>query len=284
MRFLKIAYLTSGLFICSVGFFLSSGFSAEPHFDHAAWDQFLKKYVSESGEVNYAAAKENPALLNQYIQALESAAAGTEGNPWPLKNWPREEQLAFWLNAYHAEVVFQVIQNYPLHSINDISGVWTLPTLKVGGRNFSLNDIRSNELIQAFRDEKIHLILSCSARSCPPFPREAFTATRVEGQLFMMVNERIQDERFVRIDRKKKRVFLSKIFKWYGDDFILDFGVSPAEAIKFTPPDMAVLSFIRHYTQDVDNIEFLENLRFKIKYQPFDWTLADWNGSQPKRD
>jgi hypothetical protein len=285
MRFLKTACLASGLLIFSMGFFLNSSFAAEPHFDHSTWDQFLKKYVSELGEVNYAAVKEDPSLLSEYLQALDSAATGFDANtPWPLKNWPREEQLAFWLNAYHAEVVQQVIQNYPLHSINDISGVWTLPNLKIGARNFSLNDIRSKELIQAFRDEKIHLILSCSARSCPPFPREAFTAPRVEGQLFMMINERIQDERFVRIDRKKKRVFLSKIFKWYGDDFILDFGVTPAEAIKFTPPDMAVLSFIRHYTQDVDNIEFLENLRFKIKYQPFDWTLADWNGTEPKRD
>lgn len=284
MRLFKIAFLASGILFCSFGCFLTPSFAADPHFDHSTWDQFLKKFVSEYGEVNYAAVKANPALLNRYVEELRSAAEGYDAQHWPLNGWPREEQLAFWLNAYHAGVVLRVIQNYPLRSINDISGVWTAPTLKIGVRNFSLNDIRSNELIQAFRDEKIHMVLSCSARSCPPFPREAFAATRVEGQLFMMTNQRIQDERFVRIDLKKKRVLLSRIFNWYGDDFILDFGALPGEAIKFTPPDMAVLSFVRHYTQDTEKIDFLENLSFKIKYLPFDWTLADWNGTPRKGD
>ena len=282
MRFFKTTSLVTGILICSFGFFSKSGFASAPHFDHSTWDQFLKKYVSETGSVNYAAVKADPALLNQYIEELHSVAVGFDALHWPLLNWPREEQLAFWLNAYHAGVVLRVVENYPLRSINDISGVWTNPTLKIGERSYSLNDIRSKELIKAFRDEKVHLALSCGARSCPPFPRESFVATRVEGQLFMITNQRIQDDRFVRIDLKKKRVFLSRIFYWYGDDFILDFGAQPGESLKFTPPNMAVLSFVRYYTQDAEKIEFLENLGFKIKYLPFDWTLADWDGTPAK--
>jgi len=277
MSFLKTASLAAGIIVCCLGAAFTPGFAAEPHFDHSALDQLLKKHVNESGEVNYAAIKADPSLLNQYLESLNSAAVDADMVHWPLKRWPREEQMAFWLNAYHAAVLLRVIQNYPVDSINDISGVWTVPTLKIGPRHFNLNDLRSKELINAFRDEKINLALACSARSCPPFPREAFTALRVEGQLFLMANQRVQDERFVRIDYKKKRVFLSRIFNWYGADFILDFGVESGEAIKFTPPDMAVLSFIRHYTQDVEKVEFLESLDFKIKYLPFDWTLAEWN-------
>ncbi|MBP9865566.1 MAG: DUF547 domain-containing protein [Candidatus Omnitrophica bacterium] len=282
MRLLKTAFFAAGILIFSAGFLSNSCFAAAFHFDHASWDQFLKKYVNESGEVNYAGVKSDPVLLNQYMEQLSAAAAGSDVKKWLLDAWPREEQLAFWLNAYHAGVVLRVVQNYPLRSINDISGVWTTPTLKIGSRSFSLNDIRSIELINAFRDEKIHLALSCGARSCPPFPREAFVAARVEGQLFMIANQRVQDEKFVRIDPKKKRVFLSRIFNWYGNDFILDFGAQPGEEIKFTPPDMAVLSFVRHYTQDAEKIEFLENLRFKIKYMPFDWNLADGKDSPRK--
>ncbi len=33
-------------------------------FDHSPWDQFLKKYVNEQGEVNYKGASADPALLN----------------------------------------------------------------------------------------------------------------------------------------------------------------------------------------------------------------------------
>lgn len=284
MRLVKTVCLAASFALALLISTVKFGFASEPHFDHSAWEQFLKKYVSEAGEVNYAAVKENPMLLHQYLEALDNSAAGFDAQHWPLRGWPREEQVAFWLNAYHAGIVLRVIENYPVRSINDISGVWTTPTLKIGENNYSLNDIRANELMKTFRDEKIHLVLSCGARSCPPFPREAFVAPRVEGQLFLMANQRVQDENFVRIDTAKKRIFLSRIFHWYGDDFILDFGSEPQQGVKFTPPDMAVLSFIRHYTQDSEKVEFLESLRFKIKYLPFDWALADWNGTPVRKD
>ncbi len=283
MRLRPKALLAAGILICSfTGFidFVGISAAAEPAFNHAAWDRFLKKYVNEAGEVDYAAVKADPALLNEYLAQVQAAADRTDPNPlhWPLKDWRREEQLAFWLNVYHAVIVSQVVQHYPLHSLNDVSGVWTAPSLQVGARSFSLNDIRSRELLAAFRDEKIHLALACSARSCPPFPREAFTAPRVEGQLFLMTTQRVQDERFVQVVPQKKKVFLSRLFYWYGEDFILDFGTQGGSLdVKFTPPDMAVLSFVRHYTQDAEKIDFLEGLNYKIKYLPFDWTLAEWH-------
>jgi len=281
---LKLMRLTNKLTYLFAGFLSASFLFIAPadaaSFDHSIWNQFLKKYVNAAGEVNYKEVQAQPQLLNQYVEALRAAGAGQGPVDWPLNAWPREERLAFWLNAYHAGVVLKVIENYPLKSLNDVSGAWSLPILKVGAASFSLNDIRAQQLIASFRDEKIHLALACSAKSCPPFPAEAFTGPRVEGQLFMITNQRVQDTRFVGVDINKKRVFLSRLFYWYGDDFILDFGALQGASVKFTPPDMAVLSFIRHYIHDAEAIDFLDGLQFKIKYLPFDWTLADWNGQE----
>lgn len=273
MRNFTAFFLAAGLFFFNLG----PVYAAGPSFDHSLWDRFLKEHVNENGEVDYAGVKKDPSLLNDYLSSVRAVAREDDPMHWPVRSWPREEQLAFWLNVYHAVIVEQVIKHYPLKSLNDVSGVWTLPVLQIGARHFSLNDIRARELLSTFRDEKIHLALACSARSCPPFPQEAFDPLRVEGQLYLRTTERVADERFVDLKPKKKRVFLSKIFYWYGDDFILDFGPQGRPDVKFTPPDLAVLSFIRHYIQDADKIEFIESQDYKLKFMPFDWSLAEWH-------
>ena len=242
---------------------------AEPveAFDHSALDQFIKKFISEKGEFDFESARKDSSLLDAYLakaQALSVLDIGT--------NWLREEQLAFWLNIYHA-AVFRQILNAPagFRSLNDIKDMWTYPVVKIGTLGFSINRIRQAQLIQSFHDEKMNAAFACGAKSCPDFPREAFSAQRVEGQLFMAASHFVNDERYVQIDPKAKKVRLSRLFKWYSNDFVLDFG--NGTALKFSPPEMAVLSFIRHYLQDAEKIDFLETLNFKIKYLDFDWTL-----------
>jgi len=131
-----------------------------PYFDHSLFEQFLKKYVNTAGEVDFSAVKKAPLLLNQYLSKLKTAAAGKDPKLWDMeKVWPREEQMAFWLNAYHAAVISEIIKKYPLRSINDIEGVWTGPAIEVGPLTFSLNTIRLERLLKVFHDEKINMAL-----------------------------------------------------------------------------------------------------------------------------
>ena len=148
-------------------------------FDHSALDRFLKKYVDEKGAFDFRAAKQDPALLDEYLGQIENV------NLIELVIWPREEKLAFWLNAYHAGLLKAILDHYPIRSVHDIPGIWEVPLVLIGGRRFSLNAIQTQQLIDVFRDEKIHCALACSGKSCPPFQTEAFTGPRVEGQLFM---------------------------------------------------------------------------------------------------
>jgi len=144
----------------------SSGLYAAAGFDHSAWDAFLKKNVNESGEVDYRSITKDPKELNDYLASLMAVPE------MELTSWPREETLAFWLNAYHAVSIKLVADNYPVASVQNIPSFWDIAAfhlgdIKKGQRQYSLNDIREKSLIGVYHDEKIHLALSVAAKSGP---------------------------------------------------------------------------------------------------------------------
>ena len=249
--------------------------AADKGFDHSAWDAFVKKYVNEKGEVDYRAVQKDPALLNAYFDALATKVPANFS-----QIWPREEKIAFWMNAYNAGVIKLIVQHYPVKNIQLIPSASDITIVAVGDgdmykRQYSLNNIRQEKLIQNFRDEKIHLALSCGAQSCPKLQRRAFTGRNVEGQLFLATRSFVSDPQNVEVIPGKKKIGLSRIFKWYAKDFNLDFG-TPEKIGKFTQDQTAVLSFLAYYLDNEAQITFLEGGRYKIKYLPFDWRLNDW--------
>ena len=247
-----------------------------PGFDHSQWDQFLKNVVNERGEVNYQAAAQDPSLLKAYLEKL------TQVDEAALRQqWPREEKLAFWLNAYHAGIIQAVLAHYPVKSLLEIPSVWDIDAVQVGIHHYSLNNLRQRELIGAFRDEKIDTALACGARSCPAFLREAYTGPRVEGQLFLAAQRFVNDPVLNVIEPQSKKLQISKIFKWYGKDFKLDFS-SEERDLRFSEEEYAVLSFLANYLKDENKIQYLEESRYKIKYLDFDWSLNEWRSEGKK--
>ncbi len=259
------------LFVCCLP---ASDLSAATAFDHTAWDTFLKKYVNEKGDVDYQAVRSDPAALQDYLDSL--AAVDIAG----LRDWPREEVLAYWLNAYHAAMIKLVVDHYPQNSVQTIPGFWDIAAIRFDtpdkeSQNFSLNAIRTKSLIGVHRDEKIHLVLSMAARGGPHLPREAFTGAKVEGQLFLLTRRFVTDPAFVDVQPGRKKIRVSRLFKWYARDFNLDFGI-PEPIGRFSPEETSVLSFLSYYLEDESKEEYLQEGRFKIDYMTFDWDLNDW--------
>lgn len=242
-------------------------------FDYSIWDAFLKKNVNEKGEVNYEAVKKDPKELNDFLALLAAE------NEKSIASWPREEALAFWINAYHGALINLIIENYPVTSVQKIPSFWDITSFHLGkdiqrqGR-YSLNDIRFKKLIGTYHDEKIHLALSMAARSGPILMREAFTGPKVEGQLFVLTRKFVKDPANVDITPGRKKIRISKIFKWYGKDFRLDFG-TPEPRGKFSEDDNAVLSFLAYYLEDEAKQAYLQEANYKIEYPAFDWSLND---------
>ena len=239
-------------------------------YDHSLWDSFLKKYVNEAGEMDYAAASKDPSLLNQYLELYSKMDVAK-------LNIPREEALAFWLNLYHAALVKKVLEKYPIKSILDIPSVWDASAIHLGNEQLSLNQIRNEKLMGTFRDEKINVVLACTGRSCPGFKREAFTGPKVEGQLFLYAREFVNSSQNDIVPGKKK-IYLSRIFKWYAKDFSLDFGQLENDR-GWSGEEFAVVSFVANYLDDAEKKDFLERGKYKVKYLPFSWALAEWKSS-----
>lgn len=273
------------LFFLSTFLFLPPPLSAEEGslpFDHSNWDRFLKKFGSEKGEVNYQNAQKFPQNLDAYLRKLKKIPA--EG----FLTWPREEKMAVLINAYNAGVVKLILDHYPVKSIGDISGVWDQRAIAIGtnqkgeAQRYSLNQIQNQSLRGGFRDEKVLFVLCSGAKGSPRLRPEAYKGPQLEGQIYLATREFVNDDTKNQIDPAGKKVILSRLFKWYGDDFLLNWGRFPEEE-KWKPEEMAVLSLLAHYLQDSKKVEFLKEGSYKVKYASFDWSLNDWKKKAPKK-
>ena len=77
--------------------------------DHSAFDRLLKKYVNEKGLVNYKGFKSEEKEFNQYLDMLSKNPA--------TDSWPKNEQMAYWINAYNAYTIRLILDHYPVKSI-----------------------------------------------------------------------------------------------------------------------------------------------------------------------
>lgn len=186
---------------------------------HAQWDALLKKHVTADGWIDYKGFKKDQAKLDSYLGKLQ------EGVPDP-KTWSREEQLAYWINAYNAFTVKLIIDNYPLKSIKNLNSSIAVPTINtiwdkkfftLGGQPYSLNMIEHSILRKNFDEPRIHFAINCASVSCPVLLNEAYNASRLENQLEKQTRQFINDPTKNKISARNPSV--SSIFNWFGEDF-----------------------------------------------------------------
>ena len=262
------------LFFFCIFFFSLRAFAQG--YDHSALDHFLKQYVDPSSHINYALAKKNHQELDRYLEQLKDIDLRA------LRASPKSERLAFWINVYHAALLSRILENYPIKSTQDIPSFWERQFLQIGLKSennqalYSLAEIRNEELVSAFQDEKVHLALALAAKHGPLFPNEVFTGPRVLGQLFKSARREVARREIVDGDTLKTpgSIRLSRIFEWYGPDFVNHYG-RPARRLKLSRTETAVVNFLIRYSKDLALIRFLKSANYKIEYVPFDWTLND---------
>jgi len=89
---------------------------------HQIFDELLKKHVNKAGVVNYKGFIEDKDKLEKYLDLLSDNAPDRQ-------KWSKEQQLAYWINAYNAFTVKLIIDNYPVNSIQDLH-----PKIKIPGQ------------------------------------------------------------------------------------------------------------------------------------------------------
>ncbi len=193
--------------------FFSLTIYGQSGFDHSQFDQLLKKYV-KNGFVDYKSFKSD-SKLNEYLNQLASA---------DITQLNKNEQLAFWINAYNAYTIKLIVDKYPVKSIKDIgfpliSSPWDREFAFVAGKKYTLNNIEHDIIRKKFSEPRIHFALVCAALSCPPLRSEAYTGNRLNEQLENQTNIFFSDKSKNKIDKENNTISVSKILDWYKSDF-----------------------------------------------------------------
>lgn len=214
------------------------------------YDALLKKYV-ENGSVRYAAWKANRADL----AALDRVVTAI-GNESP-EGLSRNEQLAFYINAYNAWTIRLVLEKYPIKSVKEHSllwGIFTRKLIRLGGKKMSLNYLEKEIILKRFKDSRAHFAINCASRSCPPLNTSAYDGQTLDKELNERTKSFTMNSLGVQPGKDGKSAKVSRIFKWYDDDFKRSGG-----AVGF-------INKARPQSLPGDT---------KIEYQEYDWGLNE---------
>jgi hypothetical protein len=186
---------------------------------HQIWDQLVKTHVKPNGMVDYKGFIREKAKLESYLKLLSENAPDR-------KTWSKNQQLAYWINAYNAFTVKLIVDNYPTKSIRDlgpklkiplIKDVWHYKFFKIGGVETSLDEIEHSIIRKEFDEPRIHFAINCASVSCPPLLNEAFTPEKLESQLQKVAIGFINDLTRNKITPDNAQI--SSIFSWFQGDF-----------------------------------------------------------------
>jgi hypothetical protein len=252
----------------------------DPDAFHRPFDQILDVQVRD-GLVYYRALRGERGRLDRYAASLNVPAATYEG-------WPREQKIAFWLNAYNAFVLQTVLDHYPIRgkapaypssSIRQIPGAFERRPHRAAGRTLTLDDIEK-KILPEFQDPRLYLALGRGAIGSGRLRSEAFSATRLSAQLEAVQQEFVTERTMLNVDRTGERITVTPIVSWHEAEFVAayDKGASGPYALR-SPIERALVAFITPHLLPLER-EFVEKNTFRVTYHPFDWRLNDLSGGR----
>ncbi len=225
--------------------------------DLAPFQAVLSTHVNSSGRVDYAAIRSS-AALDGYLSELATASEPTA----------RDEKMAFWINAYNALTMDLIADNFPLGSIMELDGgkVWDTRSFPVAGQNVTLNHIE-HQILRPMGDPRIHAAVNCASQGCPPMHRTAFTADNLSAELDAASATWLKANG-IAVDPDASMVWLSKIFEWYGDDFVAS---STVDIPNVEGTQEAAINFAATYLPD--QAAYLQSGAYTVGYSTYSWKV-----------
>jgi Protein of unknown function, DUF547 len=220
------------------------------------YDRLLRTYITDIGFVDYDAWKANSADVAKLQGFIDYMAAY---DPSSLSG---AEQVAFWINAYNALVLHEVLERYPIDTVRpSFLGIpersFFVETKHViGGKSYGLDQIE-NDVIRKLGEPRIHFAINCASYSCPKLRAEAYSASKLNEQLNDQATSFINDPVRNQFEASTHTARLSKIFDWFKGDFDVVGGVT---------------SYIAQFAEG-EALEVLQSSSVIIEYIPYDWKL-----------
>jgi hypothetical protein len=183
-----------------------------------------------------------------------------------LTRVPKTEGIALLLNAYNAFTVDLITRNFEgLKSIRDLSTqpfprtTWNTHKFDLGGFRLTLDDVEHGNIRKKYDEPRIHAAVNCASVSCPDLRLEAYTGTALDQQLDEQTELWMGSPgKGLRLDRSANVLYLSRLFDWYGGDFV--------------PP--GVEEFACGYAPPGDRVcAYLSENDVRTEFMGYDWNL-----------
>jgi len=233
---------------------------AGPKVDHSALDQLLKSHVDAEGWVDYGSLAGSEDQLQGYLDQIAEVSFDELG---------RDEKLTLLINGYNAATLKLIVENLPIDSIMDISESqrWDAKRWRIGGKRMSLNQLEHEEIRPNFAEPRIHFALVCAAVGCPPLRNEAYAAEKLDSQLEEQAQYVHDHSTWFEFDPGRGELSLTKLYSWYGDDFVQKSG--------------SVEQFAANYSSEL--ARFLNSGETPVTtWLPYDWSLNSKSNKQPR--
>ena len=189
-------------------------------FSYADWNEVLEKYVDDNGFVDYSGLRDDRQALDRFVESVETTGPQSDPDLFP----GRDDKLAYYINAYNAQVFTGVLGLSPRASTvwgftKTGLGFFVQMKVVVDGQKTSLKALEDDIIRETFKDPRIHAALNCASVGCPKLPRRAFDPATLNEQLDAEMARFVSEERNCKIDSDAGTVTLSKIFDWFRGDF-----------------------------------------------------------------
>ncbi|MEE2787006.1 MAG: DUF547 domain-containing protein [Myxococcota bacterium] len=216
-------------------------------FSYEDWTRILASHVDSDGRVDYPALKANRLPLDRFVGLIGSVGPKSRPALFPT----RAHRLAYYINAYNALTMFNVINRLPglKRVIDDKFDFFYFTKFPLDGGEISLYALENDVIRPDFGEPRIHFALNCASVGCPQLPARPFLPTSLKQQLAVETHKFISDARNVAVHNGQ--VVLSEIFEWYAKDF---------------PPNP--VTWINDVTTDLKLPQHLP-----VSYRPYNWAL-----------
>ncbi len=209
--------------------------------------------VEKGGRVDYARLKQTPDLIAK-LERFETFVASINLETITDKN----EKIALLANTYNVFTILGVSRSWPVDSVRKISplfGFFKRTKWTFAGKEVTLDSIE-NQYLRPL-DNRIHFLINCASVSCPDLAPTLITGANVTSLMEENTRNFLNDTGKNRFDPENRKYHLSKIFKWFGEDW---------------GGKQGVIAFIQSYREDLAGWQ-----PDKLVYLDYDWSL---NGPQ----
>jgi Protein of unknown function, DUF547 len=231
-------------------------------FSYDGWTALLAEIVTADGRVDYERLAARRARLEAFVAALGAASPERTPELFPTE----EDRLAYWLNAYNAFTLHAILAEYPITSVWKTRDGQFFQRRRhtAGGKATSLDEIEHEILRGRFAEPRIHFAINCGSNGCPPMRPQAYEGPGIRETLRTATERFLAGEWNCRIDHDARRIFVSRIFKMYAEDF-----AGPCNST--SEYRRGVLRFVAEHT----GLSPEAIADYDVVYNVYDWGLND---------